>query len=122
MSTPDPAIVAYRSDKTKPDSLKEPQSFTIRCAECADELGTHLPHCPGVLAAGYDTAGYGAFSASVFPEAGGTFGKHQSAFGALRFYLRFGPVEMHLASGRIVTLDEVFGTSHDEGGHEGGPG
>ncbi|MEU5154588.1 hypothetical protein [Glycomyces sp. NPDC021274] len=100
-------IVAQTADEPNFEPPTDPQSFTIRCAECADELGAHLPHCPGVLAAGYDTAGYGAFSGTVFPEPGGTFGKHQSAFSALRFYSRWGPVELHLQDGRVIGFDEL---------------
>lgn len=99
MSTPDAAIVAHATDKAKPDSLTEPQSFTIRCAECADDLGAHVSHCPGVLAAGYDSPGLGAFSSTVYPSVGGNFCKHESALGALRFYSIWGPVELHLQDG-----------------------
>lgn len=72
MSTPDPAIVAHPADNTKPDSLVALQSFKIRCAECADEFGEHLPDCPGVIAAGYDAPGLGAFSSTVSPRSAPT--------------------------------------------------
>uniref|UniRef100_UPI0018EA38DE hypothetical protein n=1 Tax=Glycomyces salinus TaxID=980294 RepID=UPI0018EA38DE len=68
---------------------------------------SHLSNCPGVLAAGYDTAGNGAFSSVVYPEAGKSFGKHESAFGALRFYSIWGPVELHLADGRTFSIHDL---------------
>ncbi|THV29153.1 hypothetical protein [Glycomyces paridis] len=111
MSTSDSAIVAQPSDKTKP----EPQSFTIRCAECGDARGTHLAHCPGVLAAGYDAPGLGAFSSTVYPSVGGNFCKHASAIGALRFYSIWGPVELHLANGLVFTFDDLSDRDGDEG-------
>lgn len=105
MSVP---IVAHPAGETKPDSLGEPQSFTIECAMCDEpEPGSHLPHCPGVIAAGYDTAGAGAFSSVVYPEAGQSFGRHASAFGALRFYSIWGPVELRLADGRVFGVDDL---------------
>lgn len=107
MSTPDSAIVAHPADRTKHDSLAVPQSFTIRCAECGDEEGSHLPHCPGVVAAGYDTVETGAFSSTVYPKAGGNFCSHKSALSALRFYLMFGPVELHLADGSVFTFEDL---------------
>ncbi|THV35728.1 hypothetical protein [Glycomyces buryatensis] len=107
MSTPDKAIVAHPTDKSKHDSGGVPQSFTIRCAECADDLGSHLPHCPGVIAAGYDTIEVGAFSSTVYPKAGGNFCTHDNALGALRFYLMFGPVELHLADGSVFTMEDL---------------
>jgi len=107
MSTPDTAIVTHPTDKTKPVPLPEPQSFTIRCAECGDERDSHLAHCPGVVAAGYDTIEVGAFSSTVYPRAGGNFCTHENALGALRFYLMFGPVELHLADGTVLTMDDL---------------
>lgn len=107
MSTPDPAIVAHPADNTKPDSLVALQSFKIRCAECADEFGEHLPDCPGVIAAGYDAPGLGAFSSTVYPEVGANFCKHQNALSALRFYLLFGPVELLLEDGRVLGMDDL---------------
>lgn len=107
MSTPDSTIVAHPADRTKRDSLSEPQSFTIRCAECADDPHRHLPNCPGVVAAGYDTVQTGAFSSTVYPKAGGNFCSHESALGALRFYLMFGPVELHLADGSVFTFEDL---------------
>jgi hypothetical protein len=107
MSTPDSTIVAHPTDRAKRDSLAAPQSFTIRCAECADTEDSHLPHCPGVVAAGYDTVGTGAFSSTVYPKAGGNFCSHESALGALRFYLMFGPVELHLADGSVFTFEDL---------------
>ncbi|MEU6859819.1 hypothetical protein AB0B28_13220 [Glycomyces sp. NPDC046736] len=113
MSTPDSVIVAQATDKTKPDPFAEPQTFTIRCAECADDLGSHLPHCPGVIAAGYDAPGLGAFSSTVYPNVGGNFCKHESALSALRFYALWGPVELHLANGHILNCMDLF-TEEDE--------
>lgn len=100
-------IVTHPTGKANFPPLNEPQSFTIRCAECADEFGAHLPHCPGVLAAGYDSPGLGAFSSTVYPSVGGNFCKHQSALSALRFYSRWGPVELHLQDGRVIGFDEL---------------
>jgi hypothetical protein len=100
-------IVAHTSGGANFKGLSEPQSFTIRCAECDDELGSHLPNCPGVIAAGYDSPGQGAFSSTVYPSVGGNFCTHKSALSALRFYLMFGPVELHLADGRVLSMDDL---------------
>ncbi|MCD0443454.1 hypothetical protein LO763_07420 [Glycomyces sp. A-F 0318] len=100
-------IVAESAGKANLDPPTEPQSFTIRCAECADERNSHLPHCPGVVAAGYDSPGLGAFSSTVYPSVGGNFCKHESAFGALRFYAIWGPVELHLEDGRVIAFDDL---------------
>ncbi|THV40190.1 hypothetical protein [Glycomyces buryatensis] len=102
-------IVAHPPGKANFPPLGEAQSFTIRCAECGDDLGTHLSHCPGVIAAGYDAPGLGAFSSTVYPTVGGNFCKHQCATSALRFYLMFGPVELHFADGRVLTMDDLPG-------------
>jgi hypothetical protein len=100
-------IVAHPSAGANLSSLSQPQAFTIRCAECGDEENTHLPHCPGVVAAGYDTVEVGAFSSTVYPRAGGSYCTHASALGALRFYLMFGPVELHLADGSVFGMDDL---------------
>jgi hypothetical protein len=102
-------IVAHPAGRANLDTSAEPQSFTIRCAECADALGAHLPNCPGVLAAGYDAPGLGAFSSTVYPAVGANFAKHQSALSALRFYLMWGPVELHFADGRVITFEDLSG-------------
>jgi hypothetical protein len=110
MSTPDPAIVAHPTDNTKPDpphAVGTAQSFTIRCMECGDDLGSHLSDCPGVIAAGYDTAGNGAFSARVYPQPGTSFYKHASALSALRLFSMIGPVALHLEDGRVIDFLEL---------------
>jgi hypothetical protein len=116
MPTPDPAIVAHPTDSadldtgpgTGPgaglDPIERPQTFTIRCMECADTYGSHLPNCPDVIAAGYDTAGRGAFSSRVYPAVGSSFCVHENAFRALDFYSRLGPVALHLEDGRVVSF------------------
>ncbi|THV43592.1 hypothetical protein [Glycomyces buryatensis] len=118
MSAP---IVIDPTDTAKLDSSDEPQSFTIRCAECGDDLGTHLSHCPGVIAAGYDSPGLGAFSSTVYPTVGGNFCKHNSAVTALRFYLMFGPVELHFADGRVLTMDDLPNGLFDSAASENEP-
>ena len=105
MPTP---IVAQPTGNSKLQPPTEPQPFTIRCAECADDLGEHLPECPGVLAASYDTAGNGAFSSTVYPRAGGNFASHDHAIGALRFYAMWGPVELHLEDGTVVSFMALY--------------
>jgi hypothetical protein len=100
-------IVAQAADEPNFDPPTDPQSFTICCAECASEPGSHLPDCPGVVAAGYDSPGLGAFSSTVYPSVGGNFCKHESAFGALRFYALWGPVELHLQDGRVIGFDDL---------------
>lgn len=102
-------IVAYPTDTAKLDSSDKAQSFTIQCAECADEIGSHLPDCPGVLAAGYHAPELGAFTSTVYPKVGSNFTKHRDAARALRYYLMFGPVELRFEDGNILTMDDLPG-------------
>jgi hypothetical protein len=99
-------IVAHEAPEPNCEPPSAPQSFTIRCAECGDTYGSHLPHCPGVLAIGYDT-GRGAASMVVYPDAGSSMGKHNDALGTLRFYSIFGPVEMDMEDGRVISFMDL---------------
>ncbi|HEU5129128.1 MAG TPA: hypothetical protein VFU12_14165 [Glycomyces sp.] len=104
MSSP---IVAHPAGRANLNPPRAPQTFTIRCAGCDGDEGRHLAECPGALAIGYDT-GRGAVSMRVYPEAGASFGKHADALGSFRFYSVFGPVEMHMEDGTVVTFDELI--------------
>lgn len=104
MSSP---IVAQPTASAKLASADKAQTFTIRCAECADELGSHLPNCPGVIAAGYAAPGLGAFTSTTYPKVGGNHTTHRDALRALRFYLMFGPVELRFEDGVTITMDEL---------------
>ena len=115
MSAP---IVAQPTDSAKLASADKAQSFTIRCAECGDDFGAHLPGCPDVIAAGYAVPGLGAFTSTVYPTVGGNFTNHEDALRAFRFYLMFGPVELRFEDGNILTMDDLpnglFGSRSEE--------
>lgn len=76
----------------------------IRDRNDGDE-GLHPAERPGTLTIGYGT-GRGAVPIQVHPEAGASFGRHANALGSLRPYSIFGPVEMHMEDGTVVTFDE----------------
>ncbi|GAB4005621.1 hypothetical protein GCM10029992_54050 [Glycomyces albus] len=107
MSTPDPAIVAQPTGETKPNRPTAPRTFTIRCAGCDGDEGLHASDCPDVLAIGYDT-GSGDATMGVYPEAGASFTEHADAVRSMRFYLFFGPVELHMEDGTVITFDELI--------------
>ncbi|WP_199037614.1 hypothetical protein [Glycomyces salinus] len=100
-------IVAQPPATAKSHPPAAPQAFTIRCAGCDGDEGLHTSDCPDVLAIGYDT-GTGTASMSVYPEAGATLTKHADAVRSMRFYLFFGPVELHLEDGTVITFDELI--------------
>jgi hypothetical protein len=106
MTTPDRSILPDNGNSANLDPPSANQSFTICCAECGDTLSSHLPNCPGVLFAGYDS-GRGAATVMVYPTTGGSFSTHADAVRALDFYSRLGPVEMRLQDGRIFNFMDL---------------